>query len=197
MTPPVNASVLQAILAENATHGDLVFSTRLNDLDTSHKLHDELGHVALGGGMPRTRFVGKFDDDSMVRYDRLLPILATVPLTGIMWARRGGWGFFPWWNFIVSADVAAVVARKPMAPHCIREDDVCIGEMAQEAVTFFIDDPRWFNLEAGSVCTTPLAQWCRPLESNPMSDFDALVGHHATADIMHAWADANCTHCPG
>lgn len=188
MTPPTDPEVLEAVLAENATHGDLAFSTRLNDLDTSHKLYDEMRHVSLMKGAPRAKYVGKFDDDSMVRYDRLLPILDTVPRTGIMWARRGGWGFFPWWNFIVSSDVSAVISNKPMASHCLREDDVCIGEMAQEAVSFFIDDHRWFNLDPAAICTSP-ALWCRPIESNPINDTDALVAHHATADMMNTWAD--------
>lgn len=190
MTPPTDPGVLEAVLAENATHGDLAFSTQLNDLDTSHKLYDEMRHVSLRKDAPRAKYVGKFDDDSMVRYDHLLPILETVPRTGIMWARRGGWGFFPWWNFIVSADVSKAVSNKPMATHCLREDDVCIGEMAKEAVSFFIDDSRWFNLDPAAICTSPTL-WCRPIESNPINDTDALVAHHATADMMNTWANEN------
>ena len=195
LTEPSDPAVLRALLAENATHGDLAFSQRA-DTDTSHKLHDEMAHVALAAGAPRAHFVGKFDDDSMVRYDTLLPILDTVQRTGgVLWARRGGWGFFPWWNFICSANVAAAVAAQPMPLHCQREDDVCVGELSRGSVTFFIDDPRWFNLDPAALCTSA-ALWCRPSESNPINDTDALVAHHATADVMHAWANASCAGCP-
>ena len=76
----------------------------------------------------------------------------------------------------------------PTVP-CRREDDVCVGEMAKSSVSFFIDDHRWFNLDPAAICTSPKL-WCRPIESNPLNDTDALVAHHATHAIMNAWADA-------
>ena len=79
-------------MAENATWGDLAFANAaLLDADLSHKVHAELRIVSLP--LPRARFVLKADDDSMVRWDRMLPELFDVLPRSLPSACY--WGYIP------------------------------------------------------------------------------------------------------
>ena len=145
------------LLAENATHGDLFLAPSwVEQRDLSSKVWLEMRDVAQRNA---TKAWFKVDDDVFIRFDLLLPELALLPETGLLWCRRGHGMFHtngiksPYCNgcYVMSMDVVAKVANASVAAICGYNEDVCISGMATQlrAAPNFRDDLAWHADDEG------------------------------------------------
>ena len=153
LTPPTDAATLAAILAENATHGDIAWcNAALHDEELTNKIHDEMkagaARGAEAGGAP---FWVKLDDDVLVLWERFLPTLyAEMPREGLVWCGQGTGhaGIYCNGPYLYSMDVVARLAADQGA--CCgggRIDDWWFPNIGwnSRAIWNFGADLRWHN----------------------------------------------------
>lgn len=188
MTEPTDTRVLVEVLAENATHGDIVFAPQSTaDADLSRKVWDEMRHAARCGfgGSP---FFLKLDDDAAVLWDRFLPTLyAEMPRSGLVWCSQGSAaGVYCVGPYLMSADVVKALAAEEnrelmeVLGDPTMEDKAITGWAWNKGyITAFGSDRRWHNNDMGSerICL------CKPWTLTS----DSLVVHKVEYHQLHAW----------
>ena len=192
MSPPSTQEGLSLALEENATWGDIVFAN-FTERDLSHKVWTQIHTLTdEAAGHHTPLYVAKLDDDSFVRFDRLLSRIAQFKAAGgeggggggfaskFYWGVRGPWTFFAPSNYIMSGDVATWVGS--FLPHGItfvvgdpaprNDEDVVIGEMASGFVNRIMLDDR-ISWQQGTTKTD-----CR------LNGTDFLVMHNTGSECM-------------
>jgi hypothetical protein len=183
LTPPKEAGALAAVLAENATHGDLHFASPLiDDGELANKVWDEMRHAAALAQAP---FWAKMDDDAVILWDRFLPALyREMPREGLVWCSQGSGhgGLYCTGPYLFSMDVVKRFAS---------DEGACCGGgniddwffpnrgWDNRAIWNFGADRRWHNDDMGQeyICA------CKPWTLTS----DSLVVHKVKPALLEAW----------
>jgi hypothetical protein len=183
LTPPTDAAVLAALLAENATHGDLAFaSATIEDGELTGKVWAEMRHAAA---LKQAPFWAKMDDDAAILWDRFLPTLyKEMPRQGLVWCSQGSGqgGLYCTGPYLFSMDVVQRFAS---------DEGACCGGGSiddwwfpnrgwnNRAIWNFGADRRWHNDDMGQeyICA------CKPWTLTS----DSLVVHKVNPPLLEAW----------
>jgi hypothetical protein len=183
LTPPSDAAALAAVLAENATHGDLAFaSPAIEDGELTNKVWEEM---VLAAALKQAPFWAKMDDDAVILWDRFLPTLyKEMPREGLVWCSQGSGhgGLYCTGPYLFSLDVVRRFAGDAGA--CCgggNMDDWWFPNIGwnNRAIWNFGADRRWHNDDMGQeyICA------CKPWTLTS----DSLVVHKVNPPLLEAW----------
>ena len=189
LSPPAvqNATEMALLEEELNAHGDLTyFDASIATRDLARKVHLSLGNIS--SMEPPPQFIAKLDDDSMLRYDNVLPELRKFPPgTRLYWGRHS-WDGTYLSNYIMSSEVAAAIAALPLPDDCFYNEDVCMGKLAELSglVTYWGDDERWFIKGPDEGWDPQLCPWCA-VWPGPNDDSGTMCAHHVYESDMRKW----------
>ena len=183
LSPPQDADALEDVLKENATWGDIAFTTAaLPDGELTNKVWLEMGVAA---SLQQAPFWAKMDDDAVILWDRFLPTLySEMPREGLVWCSQGSGqgGLYCTGPYLFSIDVVKRFAADPGA--CCgggNIDDWWFPNHGwnNRAIWNFGADRRWHNDDMGQeyVCA------CKPWTLTS----DSIVVHKVGPPLLEAW----------
>jgi len=185
MSPPTNATELSWVLAENATWGDIVFSDpEVLEFDLFHKNYNEF--VRLTNTPQQAHYILKADEDTFVRFDRLLPLLLNTQQTHLVWGNpivlQQTRDFWAPSNYLWSYDVAQhVVNAQPVMKSPTSSEDILLGHMASEYVHY--------QMKGNGFSTQPHNESCSTFLNDPSN----LVIHWVRSCCMLQWGAGHKT----